>query len=268
MASFFEHVRTLVTEQNSMLCVGLDTDNAKLPAHLMDQTGGIIDFNKAIIDATHDLVCCYKPQIAYYSGQGAEEALIETIQYAQGKGIPVLLDAKRGDIGNTAEQYAIELFERYGADAITVNPYMGTDTLAPYLSYKDKGIFVLCRTSNPGGADLQNLVLESGRHVYEHVAHLAHSEWNEHGNVGLVVGATQPEELATVRKITGDMPFLVPGVGAQGGDIEALMEAAMRQNVIISSSRGVIYASGGEDFAQSARSSALETRNSINAARN
>ena len=268
MASFFEHVRTLVTEQNSMLCVGLDTDNAKLPAHLMDQTGGIIDFNKAIIDATHDLVCCYKPQIAYYSSQGAEEALIETIQYAHRKGIPVLLDAKRGDIGNTAEQYAIELFERYGADAITVNPYMGTDTLAPYLSYKDKGIFVLCRTSNPGGADLQNLVLDSGRHVYEHVAHLAHSEWNEHGNVGLVVGATQPEELATVRKITGDMPFLVPGVGAQGGDIEALMEAAMRQNVIISSSRGVIYASGGEDFAQSARSSALETRNSINAARN
>ncbi|MDA8880780.1 orotidine-5'-phosphate decarboxylase, partial [Pseudomonadales bacterium] len=125
MASFFEHVRTLVTEQNSMLCVGLDTDNAKLPAHLMDQVGGIIDFNKAIIDATHDLVCCYKPQIAYYSGQGAEEALIETIQYAQDKGIPVLLDAKRGDIGNTAEQYAIELFERYGADAITVNPYMG-----------------------------------------------------------------------------------------------------------------------------------------------
>ena len=145
---------------------------------------------------------------------------------------------------------------------------MGTDTLAPYFSYKDKGIFVLCRTSNPGGADLQNLMLDSGRHVYEHVAYLAHSEWNEHGNVGLVVGATQPEELAAVRKITGDMPFLVPGVGAQGGDIEALMEAAMRQNVIISSSRGVIYASGGEDFAQSARSSALETRNSINAARN
>ena len=246
-----------------MLCVGLDTDNAKLPAHLVNKTDGIIDFNKAIIDVTHDLVCCYKPQIAYYSSQSAEEALIETIRYAQDKGIPVLLDAKRGDIGNTAEQYAIELFERFGADAITVNPY----TLAPYLSYKDKGIFVLCRTSNPGGADLQNLVLESGRHLYEHVAYLAHNKWNEHGNVGLVVGATQPEELATVRKITGDMPFLVPGVGAQGGDIEALMEAAMGQNVIVSSSRGVIYASGGEDFAQAARSSALETRNSINAAR-
>ncbi len=268
MASFFKRVRTLETEQNSMLCVGLDTDNAKLPENLIDKPDGIIEFNKAIIDATHDLVCCYKPQIAYYSSQGAEEALVETIQYAQDKGIPVLLDAKRGDIGNTAEQYAIELFERFGADAITVNPYMGADTLEPYLSYKDKGIFILCRTSNPGGADLQNLLLEGGRHVYEQVAHLASQEWNEHGNVGLVVGATQPRELARVREITGDMPFLVPGVGAQGGDIKALMNAAMGENVIVSSSRGAIYASNGEDFADAARSNALETRNSINAARN
>ncbi len=268
MASFFECVRTLETQQHSMLCIGLDTDRAKLPLHLKDATDGIVGFNKAIIDATHDLVCCYKPQIAYYSSQAEEEALIETIQYAQDKGIPVLLDAKRGDIGNTAEQYAIELFERYGADAITVNPYMGSDTLAPYLSYRDKGIFVLCRTSNPGGGDLQNLMLEGGRHVYEHVAHLASEQWNEHGNVGLVVGATQPEELAKVRQITGDMPFLVPGVGAQGGDINALMNAAKGQNVIISSSRGVIYASENADFAQAARANALETRDSINAARN
>jgi len=268
VTNFFRRVQTLDKTQNSLLCVGLDTDRTKLPVHLVDRTQGILDFNKAIIDCTHDLVCCYKPQIAYYSSQSAEEALIETIAYAQSKGVPVLLDAKRGDIGNTAEQYARELFERYGADAITVNPYMGTDSLEPYLCYEDKAVFILCRTSNPGGADLQNLKLENGRQVFEQVAHLAVEKWNKNGNVGLVVGATQPAELARVREITGDMTFLVPGVGAQGGDIKALMNAALGKNVIVSSSRGVIYASNGEDFASAARTNAVETRNSINAARN
>lgn len=268
MTNFFQRVQIRDAERNTMLCVGLDTDSIKIPAHLAAKTDAIIDFNRAIIDATHDLVCCYKPQIAYYSSQSAEEALIETIQYAQSKGVPVLLDAKRGDIGNTAEQYARELFERFNADAITVNPYMGTDSLAPYLSYENKGVFVLCRTSNPGGTDLQNLMLEGGRRVYEQVAYLACEQWNENNNVGLVVGATQPAELARVREITGDMPFLVPGIGAQGGDINAMMRATFGQNVIVSSSRGVIYASDGEDFAESARTNALETRNSINAARN
>jgi orotidine-5'-phosphate decarboxylase len=268
VTNFFQRVQIRDAERNTMLCVGLDTDSIKIPVHLAANADAIIDFNRAIIDATHDLVCCYKPQIAYYSSQGAEEALIETIRYAQSKDVPVLLDAKRGDIGNTAEQYARELFERFNADAITVNPYMGTDTLAPYLSYEDKGIFVLCRTSNPGGADLQNLMLEGGRRVYEQVAHLACDQWNKNNNVGLVVGATQPAELARVREITGDMPFLVPGIGAQGGDINAMMRATFGQNVIVSSSRGVIYASDGEDFAEAARTNALATRNSINAARN
>lgn len=268
MTNFFQRVQARETELNTMLCVGLDTDSIKIPTHLAGSPDAIIEFNKAIIDVTHELVCCYKPQIAYYSSQSAEEALIETIQYAQSKGVPVLLDAKRGDIGNTAEQYARELFERFQADAITVNPYMGTDTLAPYLSYEDKGIFVLCRTSNPGSADLQNLMLEGGRRVYEQVAHLACEQWNDNNNVGLVVGATQPAEIARVREITGDMPFLVPGVGAQGGDIKAMMNAAFGQNVIVSSSRGVIYASNGEDFAEAARTNAIETRDSINAARN
>jgi len=266
--NFFQRVQKRDKSKNSLLCVGLDTDQTKLPSHLKDSTDGIIEFNKAIIDSTFDLVCCYKPQIAYYSSQSAEDALIETIRYAQSKGVPVLLDAKRGDIGNTAEQYARELFERYQADAITVNPYMGTDTLEPYLAYEDKGIFILCRTSNPGGVDLQNLKLENGRQVFEHVAHLAAEKWNDRGNVGLVVGATQPAELARVREITGDMSLLVPGVGAQGGDIKALMHAALGKQVIVSSSRGVIYASTGEDFAEAARANAIETRDKINAVRN
>ena len=178
--------------------------------------------------------------------------------------VPVLMDAKRGDIGSTAEHYAREAFERYGADAITVNPYMGYDSLAPYLEYRDKGVFILCRTSNPGGADIQNLLLESGQRLYEHVAEQAATQWNKYGNMGLVTGATQPAELARIREITGDMPFLVPGVGAQGGDVAALMAAGQGGSLIINSSRAVLYASSAEDFAEAARATAIATRDEIN----
>jgi orotidine-5'-phosphate decarboxylase len=264
MTNFFERVDNRCAAANSLLCVGLDTDIQRLPVSLRARSDGIFAFNKAIIDATADLVCCYKPQIAYYASAGAEEQLQATIAYLHELDVPVLLDAKRGDIGSTAEHYAREAFERYGADAITVNPYMGYDSLAPYLEYRDKGVFILCRTSNPGGADIQNLLLESGQRLYEHVAEQAATQWNKYGNMGLVTGATQPAELARIREITGDMPFLVPGVGAQGGDVAALMAAGQGGSLIINSSRAVLYASSAEDFAEAARATAIATRDEIN----
>ncbi len=253
---------------NSLLCVGLDPDPAKFPAHLQGKPEAIYDFCTAIVDATADAVCCFKPQIAYFAAQRAEgqlEALIAHI-HEKHPGIPVILDAKRGDIGSTAEQYAREAFERYGADAVTVNPYMGHDSVEPYLAYGGKGVILLCRTSNPGGSDLQFLDV-GGEKLYERVARLVADEWNSSGQCALVVGATFPAEIARVRDIVGDMPLLVPGIGAQGGDIEATLRAGKTVDgagLMINSSRAILYAGKGEDFASAARKTALQTRDDIN----
>ena len=267
MTTFFEQVETRSQTNNSLLCVGLDTDPNRIPQILQNDPEPIFSFNKEIIDATFDLVCCYKPQIAYYAAVGREDILERTIAYAQSKGVPVLLDFKRGDIGATAEMYAIEAFERFNADAVTVNPYMGLDSLEPFLDYKEKGIYLLCRTSNPGGSDLQNLDLQNGKKLYEQVAQLAATEWNRNNNIGLVVGATRPEEIANIRKIVGDMSFLLPGVGAQGADIDTMMEKGQGGGMIISSSRAIIYASNESDFASRARQAAEATQLSINDSR-
>ena len=259
-------------DKNSLLCVGLDPDPAKFPPHLKDQPGAIFEFCKSIVDATADLACCFKPQIAYFAAHRAEdqlEALIGHIHQAY-PDTPVILDAKRGDIGSTAEQYAIEAFERFGADAVTVNPYMGRDSAEPYLAYPDKGVILLCRTSNAGGSDLQFLDVRNGEQsekLYERVARLVAHDWNASGNCGLVVGATFPAEIARVRELTGEMPLLVPGIGAQGGDIEATVKAGRTSSgggLMINSSRAILYAGKGEDFAEQARRVARETRDAIN----
>ncbi|TVT55200.1 MAG: orotidine-5'-phosphate decarboxylase [Azoarcus sp. PHD] len=258
-------------QRNSLLCVGLDPDPARFPAHLQNKPDAIFEFCKQIVDATADLACCFKPQIAYFAARRAEdqlEALIDHI-HARHPDTPVVLDAKRGDIGSTAEQYAVEAFERFRADAITVNPYMGRDSVDPYLAYPDKGVILLCRTSNPGGSDLQFLDV-GGEKLYERVARLVAEDWNASGNCGLVVGATFPAEIARVRELTGDMPLLVPGIGAQGGDIAATMQAGRTADgcgLMINSSRAILYAGKGEDFAAEARRVALETRDAINAQR-
>ncbi len=214
-----------------------------------------------------DVACCFKPQIAHFAAAAAENSLISTIEYLKDQNLPVLLDAKRGDVGSTADFYASELFDRYGADAATINPYLGLDSMAPYLDRDDKALFILCRTSNPGGADLQNLRLESGLQLFEHVAEQAATRWNKHGNVGLVVGATRPAELGRVRELTGDMPFLLPGIGAQGGDVEESVHAGQGGGLLISSSRAILYASDGDDFAAAAAAVAQSTRAAINAVR-
>ncbi len=249
----------------SLLCVGLDPDSTRFSAQVNRSTTPILDFNKAIIDATADLVCAYKPQIAHYAAVGAESELRETITYIrENYQIPVILDAKRGDIGSTAQMYATEAFTRYGADAVTVNPYLGLDSLEPFLSYEDKGIFILCRTSNPGGSDLQNLTLENGNCLYEHIAIQASQVWNRNGNLLLVVGATRPRELRQIRKLCGDMPFLLPGIGAQGGDIKSMMENARGGQLIVNSARAILYAEAGANFASAARKAAQDTRDQIN----
>ncbi len=261
---FFDRVEELAKTRATRLCIGLDPDLERFPADIRASTEPVFEFNKAIIDATHDLVCCYKPQIAHYASLAAEDQLQKTIDYIKSKNIPVLLDAKRGDVGSTAEKYAEELFERYDADAATVNPYLGFDSLEPYLDYADRGVFILCRTSNPGGADLQNLKLASGLELYEHVATLAATKWNANKNVALVVGATRPEEIRRIRDICDDMTFLLPGVGAQGADIKEMVGAGQGGGMLVSSSRAVLYASDGEDFANAARQVALGTRDEIN----
>ena len=260
-------------KNDSLLCVGLDPDPAKFPAHLKNRPDAIFDFCKSIVDATADLVCCFKPQIAYFAAHAAEDQLKDLIAHIHAKhpDIPVILDAKRGDIGSTAEQYAREIFERYGADAITANPYMGRDSIDPYLAYADKGVILLCRTSNPGGSDLQFLEVGAGKKLYEHVAELVATQWNTNGQCALVVGATFPQELARVRELVGDMPLLVPGVGAQGGDVEATVRAgrtvppdARGSGLMINSSRAILYAGKGEDYTDAARRAASDTRELIN----
>ncbi len=262
--TFFERLSELQQARNTRLCVGLDPDLDRIPKPFHSSSTPIFDFNKAIIDATADLVACYKPQIAHYASVGAEEQLEQTIDYIHEQRLLVLLDAKRGDVGSTAEMYARELFERYKADAATVNPYLGLDSLEPYFDYAENGVFVLCRTSNPGGSDIQNLVLDSGETLFEHVAKLAAGPWNRNRNVGLVVGATRPEELRRIREICGDMTFLLPGVGAQGADIKEMVFAGQGGGMLASSSRAVLYASDGEDFADAARQVAMQTRDEVN----
>lgn len=272
---FMTALRAAWQQQDSLLCVGLDPDPAKFPAHLQGRPDAILEFCTGIVDATADLVCCFKPQIAYFAAHRAEdqlEALIDHI-HARHPKVPVILDAKRGDIGSTAEQYAVEAFERYRADAITVSPYMGRDSVEPYFAYPDKGVILLCRTSNAGGSDLQFLDVGAPgapERLFERVARLVAEQWNASGNCALVVGATFPAEIARVREITGEMPLLVPGIGAQGGDIEATVRAGRTANgggLMISSSRAILYAGKGEDYAVAARKVALDTRDAINAHR-
>ena len=270
--TFIESLTAAWAKNNSLLCVGLDPDPAKFPAHLKGRPDAIFEFCKSIADATADLDCCFKPQIAYFAANRAEDQLQDLIAHIHTAhpSIPVILDAKRGDIGSTAEQYAVEAFERYQADALTVNPYMGKDSVDPYLAYKDKGVILLCRTSNPGGSDLQFLDV-GGKKLYEHVAELVATKWNTTGQCALVVGATFPGEIARVREIVGDLPLLVPGIGAQGGDVEATLNAGKTVNdgkpgtgLMINSSRAILYAGKDENYAAAARKAAVETRDLIN----
>ena len=269
---FSEKLAAAWKASNSLVCVGLDPEPKKFPDRFRDAPGGIFEFNKAIVDATKDLVCAYKPQFAHYAAHGAEAQLERTINYIKttAPDAVVILDSKRGDIGSTAEQYAQEAFDRYEADAVTVNPYLGRDSAEPFLKHADKGVIILCRTSNPGARDFQDLPVGPGKKLFHHVAETVAKDWNANGNCMLVVGATYPEELADIRKRVGDLPFLVPGVGVQGGDVAKVMavgKTAAGTGLVISSSRAILYASSGEDFAAAARKAAQELRDLINAHR-
>jgi orotidine-5'-phosphate decarboxylase len=269
MNGFIEKLNACAKKNRSMLCVGLDPALERLPAGIPRSAKGVLEFNLAIIEATQKHVCAYKPNAAFYESLGAagHRVLKATID-AVPEHIPVILDAKRGDIGNTARQYAISAFEKYGADAVTLSPYLGGDSLEPFLQYSDRGIIILCRTSNPGGADFQNLTLKNGKPLYMEVARRC-KEWNKKwGNVAVVVGATAPKELARVRKVIGDqMPVLLPGIGAQGGDAEAALKAGLGStpaSVVVNASRGVIFASDKSDYAQAAARAADLLRKSLN----
>ena len=270
-SGFLQKLEAAITTSDSLVCVGLDPEIERFPQSLRNNTRAIFDFNRAIVDATADLVCAYKPQIAHYAAVGAEDQLQDTIRYIRERapGVPIILDSKRGDIGSTAEKYAREAFERYSADAVTVNPYLGRDSVEPFLAYADKGVVILCRTSNAGARELQDLEV-GGRKLYQIVADKVANEWNSRGNCLLVVGATYPAELADIRARTGAMTFLVPGIGAQGGDVEKAVQSGRRpdgRGLVINSSRGILYASSGEDFAAAARRATLELRAAVNAAR-
>ena len=271
--TFLDMLRDASTRNNSMLCVGLDPEPSKFPAALRGDASKIYDFCAAIVDATADLVNSFKPQIAYFAAHRAEDQLEKLMDHMRkvAPHVPVILDAKRGDIGSTAEQYATEGFERYGADAVTLSPFMGFDSITPYLKYAGKGAFLLCRTSNPGGDDLQAQTLADlpGQpQMFEHVAKLAQGPWNTNGQLGLVVGATRPHEIERVRAVAPSLPLLIPGVGAQGGDAVATVKAARIGGgpIIINSSRAILYASSGDDFAAAARQAALDTRDTLNRA--
>lgn len=266
--NFIQKLENAWTASDSLLCVGLDPNWQKIPQHLKTLPEPIFEFCKAIVDATHDLVCAYKPQIAYFAGLQAEDQLQKTLNYIRETypHIPIILDSKRGDIGSTAEMYVLEAFDRYQADAVTINPYMGQDSAQPFLDRKDKGVVILCRTSNSGAGDIQDLEVD-GVPIYQRVASMISQQWNSNSNCCLVVGATWPEQMAKLRSITGTMPFLVPGVGAQGGDVEALVKAGQTadgKGLMINSSRAVLYAGDDENFAIAARRVALETRDLIN----
>ena len=273
--TFLAQLSAAAAQNNSMLCVGLDPEPSKFPDALKGNANKIYDFCAAIVDATADAVVAFKPQIAYFAAHRAEGQLERLMEHMRRVAplVPIILDAKRGDIGSTAEQYAIEAFERYGADAVTLSPFMGFDSVAPYLKYHNKGAFLLCRTSNPGGDDLQNQRLASvdGQPLlYEHIARLAQGPWNLNGQLGLVVGATYPAEIERVRAIAPTLPLLIPGVGAQGGDAVATVRAGCTAQgaIVVNSSRAILYASSGDDFAAAARREALKTRDILQQARN
>ena len=278
--TFLEMLGAAEQRNQSLLCVGLDPDPKRFPGAMQGDAGRIFDFCAAIVEATADLALAFKPQIAYFAAHRAEEQLERLVQHMRqvAPHVPVILDSKRGDIGSTAEQYAIEAFERYGCDAVTLSPFMGFDSVEPYLRRHGKGAFLLCRTSNPGGNDLQAQPLrdvDGQPLVYEHIARLAQGPWNLNGQLGLVVGATYPQEIERVRELAPTLPLLIPGVGAQGGDAAATVQAGWRGDgagattgaVIVNSSRAILYAGEGTDFADAARAAALATRDALNRAR-
>lgn len=265
---FMQALRARWQQADSLVCVGLDPEPAKFPAQFANDADAVFNFCRAIVDTTAAYACSFKPQIAHFAALGAEDALLRLIAHIHDAhpGIPVILDSKRGDIGSTAQHYATEAFDRYAADAVTANPYLGRDSVQPFLDRADRGVVILCRTSNPGAGDLQDLVVE-GRPLYQHVAEKVARDWNTHGNCALVVGATWPEQLREVRAIVGDVPFLVPGVGAQGGDVEAVVTHAKTADgtgLIVSSSRAILYASNGPDFAEASARAAEALRDEIN----
>lgn len=268
---FSEQLSHAVSRSNSLLCVGLDPDPRRIPTSCGSGANAIVPFNRAIVEATQDVVCAYKPNLGFYVSYGLAgiEALVKTRELIPPE-IPVILDAKAGDFANTSAAYARGYFAEWGFDAITIQPYLGQDGLQPFLDYSDKGILVLAKTSNPGSGDLQDMALESGRTVYETVATKVNA-WNQQfGNCGLVVGATYPSQLGQARALAPDLPILVPGIGAQGGDLEGSVAAGLDERgagLIISASRGIIYAGSGEDYAKAARVAAFGFRDQINAAR-
>jgi orotidine-5'-phosphate decarboxylase len=272
--TFIDKLNHAGLANQSMLCVGLDPEPSRFPTSYKNDASRIYDFCARIVDATADVCMAFKPQIAYFAAHRAEDQLEKLMQHMRKTApqVPVILDAKRGDIGSTAAQYAIEAFERYGADAVTLSPFMGFDSIEPYLKYHNKGAFLLCRTSNPGSDDLQTQRLSSvdgSPLLYEHVAKLAQGPWNLNGQLGLVVGATYPAEIERVRQIAPTLPLLIPGVGAQGGDAVATVRSGWRPNapIIVNSSRAILYASSDELFANAARLAAIQTRDSLNAAK-
>ena len=277
--TFIDMLGAAERQNQSLLCVGLDPEPAKFPGAYQGDASKIYDFCAAIVDATADLVIAFKPQIAYFAAHRAEDQLEKLMEHMRRTApqVPIILDAKRGDIGSTAEQYAKEAFERYGADAVTLSPFMGFDSVQPYLKYHGKGAFLLCRTSNPGGDDFQPqrlLDVPGQPRLYEHIAALAQGPWNLNGQLGLVVGATYPAEIEQVRAVAPTVPLLIPGVGAQGGDAVATVKAGYRSAggkttapIVVNSSRAVLYASQGADFAQAARAAAMATRDQLQAAK-
>lgn len=271
--TFQQKLDAIVEKNNSLLCVGLDSDIGKIPQHIREGEHPQSTFNKAIIDATHDLVCAYKPNTAFYEARGKAGigALKMTCDYLHEKypNVVLIVDAKRADIGSTNEGYVQFAFDYLGADAITLHPYLGKEALKPFLDRKDKGCIILCRTSNPGAGELQDLVT-NGKPLSQVIAGKVANEWNKNGNCGLVVGATYPGELEIVRRIAKDLPLLIPGIGAQGGDVEKTVKAGVDKhgkNAIINVSRAIIFASNGEDFAQKARTEAQKLRDAINSYR-